>query len=78
MEFKTTEYGRSARVVATEEVKDKIKTIGIKKCARESGFPRMFIRKLLRGGTVKRNSYNKFVRWLRAYSSGVSEVRIGQ
>ncbi len=32
----------------------------------------------MRDVPVKRNSYNEFVRWLRAYSSGVSEVRIGQ
>ena len=35
-------------------------------------------RKSHRDVPVKRNSYNEFARWLRAYSSGVSEVRIGQ
>ena len=35
------------------------------KCARESGFDREnFIRKLVRGIPVKRNSYQEFVRWL--------------
>jgi hypothetical protein len=69
LEFKTTEYGRARRVVASEEVKKHIKTIGIKKCARESGFTRIFIRKLLRELPVKRNSYNEFARWLQSYKS---------
>ena len=68
-EFKTTEYGRARRVVASDEVKTDIKRIGIKKCARESGFTRIFIRKLLRGLPVKRNSYNEFVRWLQSRES---------
>src|SRR5207245_1170450 len=67
LEFKNTEYGRSKRVVAGEEVQKEIKRIGIKKCAREIGFTRIFIRKLLRGGTVKRNSYDEFVRCLQGY-----------
>jgi len=65
LEFKATEYGRSTRVVASEEVKNDISKIGINKCARESGFDRKnFIRKLVRGLPVKRNSYEEFVRWL--------------
>ncbi len=65
LEFKTTEYGRATRVVASEEVKSAIAKIGINRCARESGFDRKnFIRKLARGLPVKRNSYNEFVRWL--------------
>jgi len=56
-------------VVASTEVKCDIKRIGIKKCARESGFTRIFIRKLLRGLPVKRNSYDQFVRWLQSYRS---------
>jgi hypothetical protein len=72
LEFKTTEYGRTKKVVATEEVKNDIKTIGIKKCARESGFTRFFVRKLLRGRTVRRNLYNQFVRWLQNYKSQVA------
>jgi hypothetical protein len=67
--FKTTEYGRKTKVVATEEVKNDIREIGIKKCARESGFTRFFVRKLLPGRTVRRNSYNEFVRWLQEYKS---------
>ena len=68
LEFKNTEYGRTNKVVATEEVKKDIQKIGINKCARESGFDRKnFIRKLIRGIPVKRNSYNEFVRWLNAY-----------
>ncbi len=39
--------------------------IGLNKCARDSGFDRKnFIRKLVRGVAVKRNSYDEFVRWL--------------
>jgi hypothetical protein len=38
LEFKNTEYGRLTRVVASEEVKNDIRKIGINKCARESGF----------------------------------------
>src|SRR5712692_842846 len=69
-EFKTTEYGRARRVVASEEVKSDIEKIGIKKCARESTFDRNnIVRKLVRGLTVKRNSYDEFVRWLQCYKS---------
>ncbi len=68
LEFKTTEYGRATKVVATKEVKADIGKIGINKCARESGFDRKnFIRKLVRGLPVKRNSYDEFVRWLNRY-----------
>ncbi len=70
LEFKTTEYGRSKRVVASEEVKKGIREIGINKCARESGFDRKnFIRKLDRDILVKRNSYDRFVRWLESYQT---------
>src|SRR5206468_3115407 len=66
LQYKTTEYGRSRKVIATEEIKNRILEIGINKCARESGFDRKnFIRKLIRGVPVKRNSYNEFVRWLK-------------
>lgn len=58
-------------MVASEEVKHAIKEIGINKCARESGFDRKnFIRKLVRGLPVKRNSYNEFVRWLQSRKMG--------
>lgn len=68
LEFKTAEYGRARRVVASEEVKKDIRRIGINKCARESRFDRKnFIRKLVRGLPVKRNSYDEFVRWLQSY-----------
>ena len=68
LEFAATEYGRTTRVVASEELKNDIRNIGINKCARESGFDRKnFIRKLVRDIPVKRNSYNEFVRWLRNY-----------
>ena len=67
-EFNTSEYGRSRKVIASEEIKVKIQAIGINKCARESGFDRKnFIRKLIRGIPVKRNSYSEFVRWLQGY-----------
>jgi hypothetical protein len=67
LEFQSTEYGRATKVVASEEVKSDIRKIGINKCARESRFDRKnFIRKLIRGLPVKRNSYNEFVRWLRS------------
>lgn len=70
LEFKTTEYGRSRKVIASEEIKQKIVKIGINKCARESGFDRKnFIRKLIRGIPVKRNSYNEFVRWIQSWDS---------
>jgi hypothetical protein len=65
LEFAATEYGRTGKVLASEEVKQEIREIGINKCARESGFDRKnFIRKLVRGIPVKRNSYEEFVRWL--------------
>lgn len=67
LEFKTTEYGRSTKVIASQEIKRQIAEIGINKCARESGFDRKnFIRKLIRGLPVKRNSYNEFVRCLKS------------
>ena len=70
LESKTTEYGRSQKVTATEDLRKKILEIGINKCARESGFDRKnFIRKLTRGVSVKRNSYEQFVRWLGNYKS---------
>jgi hypothetical protein len=69
LEFKTAEYGRAKKVVATEEVKNDIKRIGIKRCARESGFTRFFVPKLLRGRAVRRRSYDEFVRWLQQYKS---------
>jgi hypothetical protein len=69
VEFAATEYGRKARVVASAEVKARIARIGINKCARESGFDRKnFIRKLVRGMPVKRNSYDEFSRWIQQYS----------
>jgi hypothetical protein len=74
LEFKTTEYGRSKMVVASEELKKDIKNIGINKCARESGFDRKnFIRKLIRDIQVKRNSYADFERWLKNYKSEVGD-----
>jgi hypothetical protein len=52
LEFAATEHGRKGKVVASEDVKEKI-GIGINKCARESGLDREnFIRKLVRGGSV--------------------------
>lgn len=67
LEFKTTEYGRSKKVIAGQEIKRQILEIGINKCARESGFDRKnFIRKLIRGIPVKRNSYNEFVQWVQS------------
>ena len=68
LDFAATEYGRKGKVIASEEVKAAIQNIGINKCARESGFHRNnFIRKLVRGIAVKRNSYVEFARWLRIY-----------
>jgi len=72
LEFKSTEYGRTKMVVASEEVKKDIKDIGINKCARESEFDRKnFIRKLVRGIPVKHNSYAAFERWLKSYKSRI-------
>jgi len=70
LEFAAIEYGRSARVMASEEIRNKILEIGINKCARDSGFDRKnFIRKLIRGIPVKRNSYSEFLRWLQKQRS---------
>ena len=66
LEFAATEYGRKGKVIANEDVKTKISSIGINKCARESGFDRKnFIREI--GSRVAGeacNSYDEFVRWL--------------
>ena len=79
LEFAATEYGRTGKVVASEDVKAQISSIGINKCARESGFDRKnFIRKLIRNIPVKRNSYTEFVRWLGGYTSGVQLRNAGQ
>lgn len=64
LEFETSEFGRAKMVSASEEVKSAIREIGIKRCAREGKLTRFFIRKLLRGGQVRRRSYERFVRWL--------------
>jgi hypothetical protein len=49
LEFVAAEYGRKGKVVASEDVKARISSIGINKCARESGFDhKNFIRKLVR------------------------------
>ncbi len=57
----------SRQNIFVEEIKKQILEIGINKCARKSGFDRKnFIRKLVRGIPVKRNSYQEFVRWLRS------------
>ncbi len=70
LEFAATEYGRKGRVVASADVRAKISSIGINKCARESGFDRKnFVRKLVRGLPVKRNTYEEFARWLRGHSA---------
>ncbi|HWO38826.1 MAG TPA: hypothetical protein VNO32_59380 [Candidatus Acidoferrum sp.] len=70
LEFAATEYGRKSKVVANEDVKAKISSIGINKCARDSGFDRKnFIRKRIRDIPVKRNSYNEFVRSLHSYKA---------
>ncbi len=70
LEFAATEYGRKGKVVASDEVKAAIQEIGINRCARESGFDRKnFIRKLVRGLPVKRNSYSQFAGWLASQTS---------
>jgi len=67
LEFAATEYGRKRKVVASEDVKATISSIGINKCARESGFDRKnFVRKLARGLPVKRNSCEQFATWLQS------------
>jgi hypothetical protein len=72
MDFKSTEYGRTKMVVASEELKKDIKDIGINKRARESEFDRKnFIRKLVRDIPVKRNSYAEFERGLKSYKSRI-------
>jgi hypothetical protein len=72
LEFAATEYGRSSRVIASDEIKAKILEIGINKCARESRFDRKnFISKLVLKIPVKRNSYEEFLRWLQAFSVAV-------
>jgi len=73
LEFSATEYGRKGKVAASEQVKNAIADIGINKCARESGFDRKnFIRKLVRGLPVKRNSYTEFLRWLTNQENSLS------
>jgi hypothetical protein len=48
LEFKSSEYGRARKVVASKDIKEDIKRIGINECSRASGFDRKnFIRKLV-------------------------------
>jgi hypothetical protein len=55
LEFAATEYGRKGKVVASEDVKAQIDSIGINKRARKSGFDRKnFVRKLIRDRLVHR------------------------
>ena len=76
LEFAATEYGRKGKVVASADVKARISSIGINKCARESGFDRKnFIRKLVRGLPVKRNTYEEFARWLKGRTANSSHKR---
>lgn len=76
LQFKTTEYGRSKKVTASEEIRKEILEIGINKCARKSGFDRKnFIRKLIRGIPVKRNSYQEFMRWLRQNQKTAGRIK---
>ena len=73
LEFAATEYGRKDKVVASEDVKATISSIGINRCARESGFDRKnFVRKLVRDIPVKRNSYNEFVKWIQGYKAHIA------
>ena len=77
LDFAATEYGRKGKVVANEEVKVAIQNIGINRCARESGFDRKnFIRKLIRGIPVKRNSLSDFVLWLDNYKSHQPDAEV--
>jgi hypothetical protein len=79
LEFRASEYERKGKVIASEEVKAAIQRISINKCSRESIFDRKnFIRKLLRGLLVKRNSYSEFVRWLKAHNPAVQSLELGQ
>jgi hypothetical protein len=69
LEFAATEYRRTGKVPASDEVKTQIKQIGINKCALESGFDRKnSVRKLVRGLPVKQISYTAFIHWLREYT----------
>jgi hypothetical protein len=68
--IQSNRIGAKSKVVASEDVKARISSIGINKCARESGFDQKnFIGKLVRGLPVKRNTYEEFARWLRGHQS---------
>jgi hypothetical protein len=52
-------------------------SLGINKCARESGFHRAnVVRKLVRGLPIKRVSYTEFVGWLRRYELEAPNARM--
>jgi hypothetical protein len=59
LEFAATEYGRTGKVLASQEVKDDIENIGINKCARESGFK------------LRRNEETRFARGRPGHRHGV-------
>jgi len=61
LDFAPTEYGRTGKVFASEDVKQQIQEIGINRCARESGFDRKnFIRKLVRDLLLNGNRTKRF------------------
>jgi hypothetical protein len=72
--FRVIEYGRGRKVVVSEKVRNEIRKIGVKKCARESKIHRSVIRKIVRGVLVKHSTYSKFVQWLQGHKSMVEAM----
>ena len=70
LEFKTTEYGRTGKVVASVEVKNDILGIGIRNAPARANSIVGSLDDCF-GASVNRNSYNEFVRWLEGYKSRI-------
>jgi hypothetical protein len=69
LEFKTTEYGRAKKVVATPSIADEIRDIGLRKTIELTKMSQHTIEKLLRGEAVKRKTHEQVLRAIQAHKN---------
>ncbi len=65
--FKTTEYGRSQKVVADTSIADEIRAIGMRKTMDLTKMSQHTIEKLIRGEAVKRETHEHVLKAIQAY-----------
>ena len=74
VEFKTVEYEGSKQIVASDEIKQQILEIGIRKLGRDTRVSHNTLEKILKGGSVRRKTLAKIVKAtlhsLRSVSAG--------